>query len=164
MKKLFCIVIMLITLCGCGNENRITPILREIEFDASVDCDGEKFAYTAEICDDGSMSAYFTDPTELSGMTIKLEDENITAEYMGLSYEAKLSAFPQGNIVKTVYDVFHNSEKGECFADDGENCRAEGNVSGEKYLFYLAPSGLPLSLEFPDREVKIIFNNVKIKD
>lgn len=164
MKKLFCIVIMLITLCGCGSENRIVPVLKGIAFDASVDFNGEKFAYTAEICDDGSMSAYLTDPTELSGMTIKFDDGDITAEYMGLDYEAKLNAFPQGNIVKIVYDVFCNSEKGECFTADGENCRAEGKTGGKNYLFDLAPSGLPLSLEFPDDDIKIIFNNVKIKD
>ena len=99
MKKLFCIVIMLITLCGCGSENRIVPVLKGIAFDASVDFNGEKFAYTAEICDDGSMSAYLTDPTELSGMTIKFDDGDITAEYMGLDYEAKLK---QREIVREV--------------------------------------------------------------
>ena len=167
MKKAVISVLMLIVfLCGCGGKNKSAiPVTKGVSFIADVTYYTE--CYTCEVAVDekGIMTATVTSPEELSGVKLKFDGENVTAEYLGLTYTLKTDTMPLGNVALSIYTVFtHIAENGLTAEQDESNCIIENEIEGEKYEFIFAPSGLPLELKMPQKELKVIFNNVTVKE
>ena len=167
MKKAVISVLMLIVfLCGCGGKNKsATPVTKGVSFIADVTYYNECYTCDVAVDEKGIMTATVTSPEELSGVKLKFDGENVTAEYLGLTYTLKTDTMPLGNVALSIYNVFtHIAENGLTAEQDESNCIIENEIEGEKYEFIFAPSGLPLELKMPQKELKVIFNNVTVKE
>ena len=167
MKKAVISVLMLIVfLCGCGGKNKSAiPVTKGVSFIADVTYYNECYTCDVAVDEKGIMTATVTSPEELSGVKLKFDGENVTAEYLGLTYTLKTDTMPLGNVALSIYNVFtHIAENGLTAEQDESNCIIENEIEGEKYEFVFAPSGLPLELKMPQKELKVIFNNVTVKE
>ena len=167
MKKAVISVLMLIVfLCGCGGKNKsATPVTKGVSFIADVTYYNECYTCDVAVDENGVMTATVTSPEELSGVKLKFDGENVTAEYLGLTYTLKTDTMPLGNVALSIYNVFtHIAENGLTAEQDESNCIIENEIEGEKYEFIFAPSGLPLELKMPQKELKVIFNNVTVNE
>ncbi len=152
-------------LCGCGKSTQTaTPITKGISFTADVTYYNECYTCDVNVDESGIMSAEVTSPDELKGVKLKFDGENVTAEYLGLTYTLKTDTMPLGNVALSIYNAFTDVSENSLLAerDDG-NCVIENEINGEKYEFTFSPSGLPLELKIPSKEFKVVFNNVTIK-
>lgn len=159
-------LILIIFLCGCGGKNKTTvPVTKGVSFTADVTYYNECYTCDVAVDEKGIMSATVTSPQELSGVKLMFDGENVTAEYLGLTYTLKTDTMPLGNVALSIYNVFaHIAENGLTAEQHESNCIIENEIGGEKYEFIFAPSGLPLELKMPQKELKVIFNNVTLKE
>ena len=159
-------LILIIFLCGCGSKNKTTvPVTKGVSFTAAVTYYNECYTCDVAVDEKGIMSATVTSPQELSGVKLMFDGENVTAEYLGLTYTLKTDTMPLGNVALSIYNVFaHIAENGLTAEQHESNCIIENEIGGEKYEFIFAPSGLPLELKMPQKELKVIFNNVTLKE
>ena len=88
MKKLILILLSIVLLTACG-----------------------------QIEENGKESYLVTKPKNLKDFTIIFEGDNITSEYKNLKFSPKLSAMPQGSILKEL-----NGVKGILYLDSGNHC------------------------------------------
>ena len=165
-KAVISVFILIIFLCGCGGKNKTaTPVTKGVSFTADVTYYNECYTCDVAVDEKGIMSATVTSPEELFGVKLMFDGENVTAEYLGLTYTLKTDTMPLGNVALSIYNVFsHIAENGLTAEQDESNCIIENEIGGEKYEFIFAPSGLPLELKMPQKELKVIFNNVTVKE
>ncbi len=164
-KAIISFLILIMFLCGCGDKNKTTvPVTKGVSFTADVTYYNECYTCDVVVDEKGVMAATVTSPEELSGVKLMFDGENVTAEYLGLTYTLKTDTMPLGNVALSIYNVFtHIAENGLTAEQDDSNCIIENKINGEKYEFVFAPSGLPLELKMPQKELKVIFNNVAVK-
>lgn len=166
MKKAIISVLIIVSfLCGCGKSTKTaTPVTKGISFTADVTYYNENYTCDVDVNEEGIMTAEVTYPEELKGVSLTFDGENVTAEYLGLTYTLKTDTMPLGNVALSIYKVFCDVTNNGLSAEyTEENCLIENTVDGEKYEFTFSPSGLPLELKIPSKEFKVVFNNVTIK-
>ncbi len=154
-------VVALFLCCGCSKSNTVTPILDNISFIALIRCDEQEFTCDVTIAD-SSLKLVVNEPKQIDGLTININKNGITAEFMGVSYTPDLNSMPQGAVAQVLFKVLNDAANKEVVCDD-ENCEITGRVDGYRYDFTFSPSGLPLLLEIDDFDIKIKFNNVALK-
>ena len=164
-RAVISVLILIMFLCGCGSKNKTAvPVTKGVSFTADVTYYNECYTCDVVVDENGVMTATVTYPEELSGVKLMFDGENVTAEYLGLTYTLKTDTMPLGNVALSIYNVFaHIAENGLTAEQDESNCIIENEIDGEEYEFVFAPSGLPLELKMPDKELNVIFNNVTVK-
>ncbi|MBQ8203743.1 MAG: hypothetical protein IJZ75_05625 [Clostridia bacterium] len=163
-RAVISVVILILFLCGCGGSKKTaTPVTKGISFTADVTYYNECYTCEVNVDEAGLMSAEVISPDELKGVKLKFDGENVTAEYLGLTYTLKTDTMPLGNVALSIYKVFTDIANNGLSAEySEENCLIENKVDGEKYEFCFSPAGLPLSLKIPNKEFLVIFSNVAI--
>ncbi len=157
---LFCLF-MLIT--GCSPENRVIPVLNNIEFTANIDYFNENYSCNTTIDADSVVRFEVIEPQIIEGMILIFDDSTVTAEYKGIVYTPKTETMPVSGVAFTIYNILIDAKNdAETVFEKGKNCTVSGEVGNYKYTFTFSPSGLPISLVIPDESFKVTFENVKI--
>lgn len=161
LKRLILLIIITSTICcGCSNQDKTTTSLNNISFTANITYNDSNY-----ICDvtlnNSDFKLIVNQPHEIKGYTIKSENDNITAEFMGISYHPELSDLPHGAVLKILLNIFDDASK-KSVSSGGENCEITGKVNQYKYNFIFSPSGLPKTLECENLSLKIEFYDVVI--
>lgn len=165
MKKIFlCLTLSLLFLFGCSCKSReVTLTVRGISFSAEISYYNESYICNVNIDRNGKMTLTADSPEDLKGLTLTYTGNEVTAEYMGLTYTPRSGSMPLGNVAESIYGIIGDIEKEvETAPATNGNCTVENNYNGKSYTFVFSPAGLPLSLEIPDSSFKILFNNVTV--
>ena len=166
MKKGLCFALALglALLCGCMEKNAgITPVTKGISFSAAVVYYNECYNCKVTVDADGVMTARMTKPEDIKGLTVRCGKEGVSAQFKGLSYDFKSGTLPIGGICGAVYDALDDT-----FAPDTEVfCEndkyfVKGRTKTDPYTMYFGETGLPISLEIPDKSFVVTFKNVTI--
>lgn len=160
--KLFLLLVPILILCGCSAKQNVSPILREISFEADISYYNEKYVCESVVDSDGKLTIEFKYPEDLADLKVFFQNGKANIEYMGLTYTPN-NGMPAGSVVQTLGDIFSVVEKeGGAAVKDGENCVIDGRYNDTYFKLYFTPSGLPLSVLIPDDSFKIEFNNLTV--
>ncbi len=161
MKKF--VVLPLLTvfvLCGCAKPKNITPVLNNISFTSNILYEDQEFLCDVSIIEN-KISCTVNSPEQLKGLAFNVDQNNLSAEFMGLSYEYDLNSLPHGSIIKILFKILNDVTELEVLSTE-KNCEIKGSTDGYKYEFVFSPSGLPIILKFENLDLQIKFNNVVI--
>lgn len=161
MKRFFVLPLVILSLCGCSKPETTRPTLNNITFTAQIDYNECRYVCNVDVSDD-IFNLVILEPKEIKDLILKIDKTSLVAEFMGVKYALDINSFPQCSLIRIVYDVFNDAANKEC-SFKNENCKIVGKVSEYDYEFLFSPSGLPLSLEIKNLNLKIIFNNVIVK-
>ena len=161
MKKVFILGILLLFLCGCSNKRTVQPILNNISFTAVVEYNSNNYNADVTILNE-SLNMVVIEPKEISGLMFSVDKSGVTAEFNGISQNVDINSFSQGNVASIIFSVIDDIAQKNTVCGE-ENCEITGRVDDHQYRFSFSPTGLPLSLEFDDINLKIKFNNVTLK-
>lgn len=161
MKRLIPIFLAIVCLCSCkGGE--IKPHITGISFTAELTYFNETYIMEAQIDKDETLTARIKEPEAIKDLNLTVNDKGITAEYLGLKYEANEATLP---FSKTVWDAYlplrHIISSGAVANNNGI---LEGQTENLKYRLAVSPTGLPQSLELTNRKLGIRFYNIEIKE
>lgn len=163
LKKFFALSLMFLGLCGCSEKTTVEPMLADISFVAEIKYDDNDFTADATISQD-ALNLVVTSPKEIKGFTLNISKNSTTAEFNGVKFDFDTNSLPYGAIAQVLCDVFDDIDTSNSAVVSGEeNCVVDGRVNGYDYSFCFSPSGLPLSLQIDDIDLKINFKNVTIK-
>lgn len=144
MKRLFCIILIILTLCGCETTaNNITPKTKGISFEAEVSCYNEKYECNAVISQNGDTVIEITSPEDIRGLTFKFIANKLTIEYQGLEYKYN-STSPEHSVANFIYETL-NSEQPEVVKNNDE-FYTEGKTENFNYRLFVGATGLPLKI------------------
>lgn len=163
MKRLICVILML-SLCACSGKKQVIPIVSGMDFTAVIHYYNEIYECAVEV-DKGCCAVMrVTSPEDLAGLKFICKGDTLTAEFMGLSYTPDTESMPSGAVAKTVYGILFDCYTNKPAAsDDGGNYSISGKVDKHNYTLSLSPSGLPLSVQIPDKSYTVDFKNVTLK-
>lgn len=162
-KALFVTVLICVIMCGCGNRSSVKPLLKGISFTANANYNDKNYVCDVTVDNSGYMSALVVEPKEISDMKFNFDGETVTSEYLGLKYETDIEKFPSGNVIAAIYNAFNGiDEEDLAYGEKSENYTVSGNEDGFSYFLTVSPSGLPLSLDLPDMNLKVEFQNVTV--
>ena len=99
-------------------------------------------------------------PAELRGLKATYENKKVKCEYLGITYEPETEV-PLNSITDIMFSCISNLDNGE-IKEDG-NYILKGTAGNFDYEYAYSPLGLPISLEVPDKSLKISFKNVKVE-
>ena len=111
---------------------------------------------------ENSLNLVVSEPEQIKGLTVNINNDEITAEFTGISYSQELTSLPHGSVALVLFNVLNDVSTRHATIGD-ENCVIIGRVDGYNYSFDFSPSGLPLFLKIDDLDLEIEFNNVTIK-
>ncbi len=151
----------MLMLCSCSKIETTKPILNDITFTVQIDYNNTQYICNADVTND-ALNLVILEPQEIKDLTLKIDRNVLTTKFKDIEYTPDKNTLPQGTVIWILYDVFNNVAVKECSFSD-ENCKISGKVDECEYEFVFSPSGLPLSLEIDDLDLKIIFNNVIVK-
>lgn len=164
VKKLICIVFVVLSLCGCSEKrSSVKPVLKGISFNAEITCYNECYTAACAVSEDGAISAEVTSPDELKGLKFAVKNGDITTEFDGISATEKLKDLPVCGAYTAMIDVLcdvMNSE--DPVINDGNELFINAGTENGKYRLSIAPTGLPLSLEIPDQGFKMEFFDAQL--
>ena len=161
MKRLILVFLVMACLCSCkGSE--IKPQLTGISFTAELTYFNETYVLEAQIDKDATLTANIKEPEAIKDLNLTVNDKGITAEYLGLKYEANEATLPFSKTVWDVYLPLRHIITGGAAAD--KNGILEGQTEELKYRLTVSPTGLPQSLEITNKKLEIRFYNIEIKE
>lgn len=167
MLKLRCKTILLalifVFLIGCNADTTkaVKPNLRSISFTVDITYYNESYTADCIIGSSGDFRVVMTSPDSLNGLLLEYSGNNCKVSYNELVIDNAESFFPQISPVKLLKEVITNSESAQLVQDD-KKIIMKGNHNGKKYYLSLAPTGLPLALDFPDYGMSVAFKNVAV--
>ena len=137
------------------------PIIENTTFVAEINYDDAQYVCDVEVLKD-SLNLVVVEPDEINGLILKVDKNDFTAQYKGISYAPDFNNMPQSAVIQILYSIISDiKNKSIEFSD--ENGVIEGKVNSCEYEFAFSPSGLPLTLEIDDIDLKIEFKNVVLK-
>lgn len=161
-KKLCVLLSLFLLLCGCAQKKGITPVLNNISFTAEIDYGDTEFMANVTL-DGDALNLVVIEPQEIKDLTLKVDKNGITAEFMGLRYTPDIDSLPQGAIIQVLYEIFDDiSTSQNTSVCNEENCEIKGEVGDYEYKFIFSPSGLPISLYIDQLDLEIKFKNVTV--
>lgn len=161
MKKILCAILVLLTLAACSGKKEVAPLLCGISFSADVSYYNENYKGECTVSKDGALTVKITEPEELSGYTVKLSNEGITAEYLGLSFTPTANNMPASSVLSDFYRQYSAA----AFSKEPARSTGDGyRLSGEGYTLWLTAMGLPQKAELPDESFCIYFYNVAVEE
>ncbi len=162
MKRLLLLALGFIFLFGCSKSDNVTPILSNISFTAVIDYNAENFVCECDI-QDNAFCLNVIEPQNINGLKYCLSGTEITAEFSGITYSNSINDFADNSLVVILYNVLNQVKTGVACVNGDGNYTFTDNLNCGKYTLVFSPSGLPLTLDMPDINLKINFNNVTIK-
>ena len=164
MKRIISVFLMLFMICGCSNsDSGVQAVISGITFTAQISFYNEMFTCDGSISGDGVLELTVTEPENISGMMINVENGCITARFKGLTYTPNTGTFPFGGVAQNIWDVFNDASKRLApVSREGENYFIQSAPDEKYYKITLAETGLPLSLEYPAQGLKVQFLKMTI--
>ncbi len=160
MKRFLCMVFAFsVLLCGCGKKE-IRPVLEGVNFKAQLLQNETQYIFSGKILKK-ELNICFTDPAPLGGVTAVITPNSSRLIFEEMEYKNGLMAdSPAMLFYKVLSDIMQNEKSG---IFDESNCVLKGELDSVSYIFCFAPSGLPISLEIPDENIKVNFSDVSIE-
>ena len=148
-------------LCGCTQKKNTIPILNNISFIAEINYSNDKFVCESSLSD-GDLKLIVKEPAEIKDLILVANKNGVAAEFLGVSYNADIISLPQRALAKLLFNILTDICNNESVTCDDGNCKITGRVDCYKYVFDFSPSGLPISLEVDELDLKIDFKNVTV--
>lgn len=159
MKRIFCTILVLLTLTACSGKKEVTPLLCGISFTADITYYNENYKGECTVSADGALTLKLTEPKDLSGYTVTLSKEGITAEYLGLSFTPTVNNMPASSVLTDFYNCYYEA----AFSDEDAKSTGDGyQLQDDEYTLWLTAMGLPQKAELPDESFCVYFYNVAV--
>lgn len=162
MKRLVCVLLMLLVLCSCSG-GEIEPRLKGISFNAEMTYYNECYNFGGEVLSDGTLKVTLTEPEELKDLSFTLSGENTVIEYKGLTYSPVEGSMPFSRIIENFYKPLREvALSNSCEVSKDGVFKSDNGA--QSYTITFSPTGLPQKLEIPDERFSVRFYNVSIKE
>lgn len=162
MKRLLLFVLSFVFLAGCSKSGSITPIVNNISFTAKIDYNGNDFVCECDI-KDSDFDLTLLEPEKINGLNYSLSNNQITEEFCGVSNSKSVDEFSDNSVIIVLYNVFSRINSGKTGVNDDGNYDVTGTADNYEFKFVFSPSGLPVTLQVYDLNLKVDFNNVTLK-
>lgn len=164
MKKIALLLLAFLMLCGCSRYgDNIKPILSGISFTANISFYNEAFVCDGLIDKEHNLKLIVKEPENIEGLTFSVENEIVTAEYKGITYTPSTGASPFGSAAENIYFVLSDAkERLYPVTRNADSFIIQSAKDDAYYKITLAPTGLPLTLEYPSKGLTVSFMNLTI--
>lgn len=162
MKRLLLFVLSFVFLAGCSKSGSITPIVSNISFTAKIDYNGNAFVCECDI-KDSDFDLTVLEPEKINGLSYSLSNNQITEEFCGVSNSKSVDEFSDNSVIVVLYTVFNRINGAKTGVNDDGNYNITGTADNYEFKFVFSPSGLPVTLQVLDLNLKVDFNNVTLK-
>lgn len=159
MRKAVLSLLLCFTLCACSS-GEIKPCLKGISFTAEMTYYNESYCFDGSISGEGELTALIISPEELKDLKLTIGEKGTTVEYKGITYTPVEGTMPFSAVLQSFYNPIREVMTKKPFADGGGKLKiGEG---AEAAVFVFSPTGLPQTLELPDKRFSVNFYNVSI--
>ena len=163
MKKIISLVLILLTLTACRGDKEVTPRLLGISFDAEITYFNENYKGECVLSSDGVLTCRISEPDMLSGYTLTLSKEGMTAEYLGISYTPNESNMAFSGVIGEFYSKLNQIISSAQTAQQKDDTYViKGGEDADAYTQYISSTGLPQSLRLPDDRFTVYFYNTTV--
>ncbi len=159
MKRAFSVILVLVLLCGCKSQTKITPLKTGITFYANATYYNESYECECDIQKNGDMTVEFTYPTEIEGLKFVFTKNGVSVNFKDIEYVSDNIVF-ENSVASLLYEVL-SKNKAEVFESD-DVFYIEGVNNDFEYKLELGATGLPIKITTKPDIAKIEFRNVKI--
>lgn len=162
MRKIIIPVLVLICiLSGCTEKGTSSLILNSVSFSADIQYNGERYAADCVIDGQRELSVSINFPENLTGVNLLCGNGGCKILYNGMEISGQDGLFPQASAIGIIKQILDAADGREFNVSKG-NGKVTGKQSGREYSVTASPGGLPISLEIPDMDFKMLFNNVSL--
>lgn len=162
LKKVFLLSVICISLCGCGTNKTVAPILENISFTAEVEYCGQKFSCETVLLENDAKITVLN-PEEIKGLVLEYKKGTVSGNFYGVAFVPDADHFPLNSVPQLLYNTVCDIKDNKTNANfNSDNCEIKGMLGGNDYVLIFSPSGLPISLEFSDLELRLQFNNIQL--
>ena len=159
MKRAFSVILLLLLLCGCKSQTKITPLKTGITFSANATYYNESYECDCDIQKNGDMTVKFTYPAEIEGLKFVFTQNGVSVNFKEIEYVSDKIVF-ENSVASLLYEVLSKNNT-EVF--ESENVfYLEGANKDFEYKLELGATGLPIKITTKPDVAKIEFKNVKI--
>ncbi len=160
MKRIICVITVLILLCGCGGKE-FSPVTRQISFKFQAEYYNEQFTAEAQIDKDGVMTMSLIKPETMAGLEFTLDGKETQARLMGLTYTPDTENLPSAIVARGIYEVLMNAQDKK-FKQTKENAEIKGKAGDKNYTLTVSAGGFPLNAKIPDDSFKVVFSDMTV--
>ena len=134
----------------------------DISFTAKISYYNETYSADCTIDSDNLLTAVIKIPETLEGFTLKVSNDGITAEYLGIKYTPTDSNMPFAGVLEQTYERLIEVQSGEKVKKEDKTYKITVGEGADKAVLSLTEGGLPILLELPDERFFVEFYNVTI--
>ena len=159
MKRIFSVILVLILLCGCKSQTKITPLKTGLSFLALATYYNESYECDCDIQKNGDMTVKFTYPAEIEGLKFVFTKNGVSVSFKDIEYVNDKIVF-ENSVASLLYEVI-SKDNTEIYEQD-DVFYLEGVNNDFEYKFEFGATGLPIKITTKPDIAKIEFRNVKI--
>ena len=152
------IIVLSLILCGCGGNKQQTAAVPGYTCEAVIEYEKD-FSAVAQIkvLGGGIFEAEIVSPTQLSGLKFSADRENITVSLKGVETPCQPKE-SYGGFADIMAAAFLKLSAGSPTLTKQKELVYEGTTKGVFFKFVLNEEGLPLSLNVPEKKLKVEFS------
>ena len=162
MKRVVCLILLVLTLASCKDSEKIEPKLNDISFRAEISYYNEKYSADCTIDKENVLRAVIKIPETLEGFALTVSEKGITAEYLGIKYTPTDSNMPFAGVLEQTYDRLLEVTKSGTVKREDNTYKITVGEGADKAVLSITEGGLPILLEIPDERFFVEFYNVTI--
>lgn len=162
-KTIYILICFAIFLTGCNQKSsEVTAVTTGLSFTAEITEKNSTYKCTAVIKPNGDTTFKILKPEKIKGLTFNFSKNSYSMEFLDLKSN-RPSQFDNTSL-NLIYKAFLTANNKNEVTFEKDKFILNGNTENHNFIFTLGESGLPLSLEFPNNDLKIIFKNCSINN
>ena len=162
MKRVVCLILLVLTLTSCSGQEKVESKLTDISFTAEISYYNEKYSADCTIDKENVLRAVIKIPETLEGFALTVSEKGITAEYLGIKYNPTDSNMPFAGVLEQTYDRLLEVTKSGTVKREDNTYKITVGEGADKAVLSITEGGLPILLEIPDERFFVEFYNVTI--
>jgi hypothetical protein len=164
MKKIICVFVLLLLLCGCGGKTvGVKVITKGITAKANIYYYGKEYECNLKAAENGEVSFLITKPKNLKDFTIIFKDGEVFAKYKGLNYTPSLSSLDYGGVLQEIYGVITYLQNNDyAVIKKSEEYYIKGKTKKNNFCLFVTEAGLPLNIVYEKDNFYIVFSEVTL--
>lgn len=163
MKKIICVLLSFVFLCSCSAKTDVRVVNKGLSFKAHIFYAQKEYYCLVNISEDMT-AAFEFDSGILKGLTAVCKADSVTLAYKD-KQSKRMPEEVSNAFFAEIYKAFAFFENNEYTVENEDECFfAQGKTEAGEFRLTVSPSGLPMQISIPLKEIEAQFYDVTLKN
>ena len=162
MRKLILCLLLIFSLCACGNKTEAIPETKNLSFCVATVSQNTEYILSATTNQNSQLHLTVENPENIANLKMFFCGDTVKINYLDLEKEIPLVSLHPDSVFRILYEGILKASETENLSIEDDKYFIPFSVETEDYFIYFGQSGLPLEIKAKDNETRILIKDAAI--